>query len=75
MARLRADAYFVRKPANFLVMRELPYVDSQRRVRTGTLASNLDFAGDRTRKPETHVIQWEGDFPCSALGTPLPGIS
>ena len=37
--------------------------------------SNLDLAGDRTRKPETHVIHWDGDFPCSAVGAPLPGIS
>lgn len=75
LARLRAEGYFVRIQGNLLVMREVPYVDSQCRVRTGTLVSNLDLAGDRTRKPETHVIHWDGDFPCSAVGTPLPGIS
>ncbi|MCP2024277.1 UNVERIFIED_ORG: hypothetical protein J2Y76_005192 [Pseudomonas reinekei] len=75
LARLRAEGYFVRIQGNLLVMHEVPYVDSQCRVRTGTLVCNLDLAGDRTRKPETHVIQWDGDFPCSAVGTPLPGIS
>jgi hypothetical protein len=75
LARLRSEGYFVRIQGSLLVMREVPYVDAQRRVRTGTLVSNLDLAGDQTRKPETHVIHWDGDFPCNADGTPLPGIS
>ncbi len=75
LARLRADGYFVRIEGSFLVMREVPYVDAQRRVRTGTLVSSLELAGDRTRRPETHVIHWDGDFPCNADGTPLPAIS
>ena len=75
LARLRTEGYFVRIQGNLLVMREVPYVDAQRRVRTGTLLCSLDLAGDRTRKPETHVIQWDGDFPCNADGTPLPGIA
>ena len=75
LARLRADGYFVRIEGSFLVMREVPYVNAQRHVRTGTLVSALDLAGDRTRRPETHVIHWDGDFPCNADGTPLPAIS
>lgn len=57
------------------MMREVPYVDARCRVRTGTLVSPLDLAGDQTRKPEIHVVHWDGDFPCNADGTPLPGIS
>ncbi|WP_407792378.1 ThiF family adenylyltransferase [Pigmentiphaga litoralis] len=75
LARLRSEGYFVRIEGNLLVMREVPYVDDQRRVRTGTLVSGLDLAGDQTRRPETHVIHWDGDFPCNADGTPLPAIS
>lgn len=75
LARLRSEGYFMRIQGNLLVMREVPYVDAQRRVRTGALVSSLDLAGDRTRKPETHVIHWDGDFPCSAEGVPLQGIS
>ena len=75
LARLRSDGYFMRIQGSFLVMLEVPYVDAQRQVRFGTLVSNLDLAGDRTRKPETHVIHWDGDFPCNADGAPLQGIS
>lgn len=65
----------MRIQGSFLVMLEVPYVDAQRQVRFGTLVSTLDLAGDRTRKPETHVMNWDGDFPCNADGTPLQGIS
>lgn len=75
LARLRSEGYFMRIQGSFLVMLEVPYVDTQRQVRFGTLVSSLDLAGDRTRKPETHVMHWDGDFPCNADGTPLPGIS
>lgn len=75
LARLRSEGYFIRIQGNFLVMLEVPYVDAQRQVRFGTLVSTLDLAGDRTRKPETHVMNWDGDFPCNADGTPLQGIS
>lgn len=75
LSRLRSEGYFVRIEGNLLVMQEVPYVDAQRRVRTGTLVSALDLAGDQTRRPETHVIHWDGDFPCNADGTPLPAIS
>ncbi len=75
LARLRSDGYFMRIQGSLLVMLEVPYVDVQRQVRFGTLVSSLDLAGDRTRKPETHVMNWDGDFPCNADGTPLQGIS
>ncbi|MBB4129697.1 ThiF family adenylyltransferase [Xanthomonas sp. 3075] len=75
LARLRSDGYFVRIQGSLLVMLEVPYVDAQRQVRFGTLVTSLDLAGDRTRKPETHVMDWDGDFPCNADGTPLQGIS
>lgn len=75
LARLRSEGYFVRIQGNLLVMREVPYVDALRCVRTGTLVTTLDLAGDQTRKLETHVIHWDGDFPCNANGAPLQGIS
>lgn len=75
LAQLRSEGYFMRIQGSFLVMLEVPYVDAQRQVRFGTLVSTLDLAGDRTRKPETHVMNWDGDFPCNADGTPLQCIS
>jgi hypothetical protein len=33
------------------------------------------LAGDETRAPDTHVVHWDGDFPCRADGAPIQGIS
>lgn len=58
----------------FLVMREVPYVTAEREVWTGTLISSLDLADDVTQVPGTHVVHFDGVFPCTADGTPLPAI-
>ena len=54
--RLRDEGYFVQQQGGYLVMREVPYVDAHRQVRTGTLISSLTLAGDQTRTPDTHVV-------------------
>jgi len=75
LKRLRDEGYFVQVQGGFLVMREVPYIDGQKQVRMGTLISSLNLAGDETRRPDTHVIYFDGDFPCQADGTPIQGIS
>lgn len=75
LRRLRDEGYFVQIQGGFLVMREVPYVDSQKHVRLGTLVTSLDLAGDMTRKPESHVMHWDGEFPCRADGRPLKEIA
>lgn len=74
LKRLRADGYFVQIRGALLVMREVPYVTAERQVRTGTLISSLNMAGDVTQKPDTHQVWFDGDFPCNADGTQLKGI-
>ena len=56
-------------------MREVPYVDAQRQVRKGVLISSLALSGDVTRRPDTHVVHFDGDYPCRADGTPIREIS
>jgi hypothetical protein len=75
LKRLRDEGYFIQIKGGFLVMREVPYVDAKRVVRTATLISSLTLAGDVTRPPDTHVIYFDGDFPCGADGKPIAGIS
>jgi hypothetical protein len=75
LKRLRDEGYFVQQQGGYLVMREIPYVDAHREVRIGTLISSLTLAGDATRTPDTHVVHWNGDFPCQADGSNIQGIS
>ena len=75
LKRLRDEGYFVQIRGGFLIMRDVPYVDVQKEVRTGTLISSLNLAGDETRTPDTHVVYFDGDYPCSAEGIPIRSIS
>src|SRR5277367_5149107 len=75
LKHLRDDGYFVQISAGFLIMREVHYVDAQRKVRTGSLISSLTLAGDVTRAPDTHIVHFDGDYPSGADGTPIQQIS
>ncbi|MDB5575338.1 MAG: UBA/THIF-type binding fold protein [Bradyrhizobium sp.] len=75
LKRLRDEGYFVQVRGGFLVMRDVPYVDANKQVRLGTLISSLTMAGDETRAPDTHVIHFDGDYPCSAEGVPIAAIA
>lgn len=75
LQRLRDEGYCVLIQGGYLVMREVPYVTGAREVRMGTLISSLELADDVTQVPTTHVVHFDGEFPCAADGTPLPGIA
>ena len=74
LKRLRDEGYFVQVVGGLLVMREVPYVDAKH-VRMGTLISSLTMAGDQTRRPDTHVVHFDGEFPCGPDGTQIRQIS
>lgn len=75
LKRLREEGYFVQIVGGFLVMREVPYVDGRKQVRTGTLISSLTLAGDVARRPDTHVVHFDGDYPCNADGSRISEIA
>lgn len=74
LKRLRDEGYFVQIQGGFLVLREVPYVNAQREVKMGTLISALTMAGEVTRPPDTHVVFFDGEYPCNPDGTPLKAI-
>jgi len=75
LKRLRDEGYFVQVKGGVLVMRDVPYVDANKQIRFGTLISSLTLAGDQTRRPDTHVIHFDGDYPCRANGSRISGLS
>ena len=75
LKRLRDEGYFVQVRGGFLIMREVPYVNAQWQVKTGSLISSLALAGDVTQSPDTHVVFFTGDYPCGADGEQIRQIS
>lgn len=71
---LRDEGYVVEQRGGYLVMHQVPYVDAARQVKMGTLISTLALAGERTQPPDTHIMNFDGDYPCNADGTPISAI-
>ena len=74
LLRLKEDGYEIEILYGHLVVKNVPYVNSQRQVKRGILVSTLNLAGDVTQKPETHVIMFSGEHPCHANGSPITQI-
>ncbi|HCH2692549.1 TPA: ThiF family adenylyltransferase [Vibrio parahaemolyticus] len=74
LKRLRDEGYFIQVKNGFLIMRDVPYVNSNRHVCRWTIISSLSLAGDRTRIPDTHVVHFDGDMPCNAEGEALNAV-
>jgi len=75
LKHLLEDGYNVAIRNAELVISDVPYVNSERRIRYGTLVSTLDLAGDRTIQPESHQVQWFGEYPCNRDGTPMTSLA
>lgn len=75
LKRLREEGYAMCITGGRLVMREVPYVNARGQVKVGSITSSLCLSGDITQKPEPHTVDFEGEFPCNADGTPIQGIT
>ncbi len=72
LQRLRDEGFNIQiTDANFLVVKDVPYVKSDRTIGRGVLATNLDLAGDQTVRPQDHTAKFGGEYPCDRKGNPL----
>jgi len=74
LKRLRDEGYGIEIRAGYLLTKDVPYVDSHKQVKLGTLVSELTLAGDITAPPSTHVAFFVGDHPCNDDGSKLTKI-
>src|SRR5688572_2635366 len=76
LKKLRDEGYDieVRVKHGYLLLKNVPYVNSSKQIGRGTLVSALKLAGDVTDKPDTHVVFFAGDFPCHMNGSEILGL-
>lgn len=74
LKKLRDEGYDLEIKFNHLLTKSVPYVNSNKEIRYGTLVSALDIAGDITATPNTHLVYFIGDHPCNQDGTELTKI-
>lgn len=76
LSQLRAEGLDICvNKSNYLLIRDVPYVNTAKRIKRGIIASVLDLAGQTTVPPESHVVFFVGEPPCDEHGSVLPGVS
>lgn len=68
---LRDDGYDMEVRSSYLLIKNVPYVNSNKEVKLGVLVSELSMAGDVTTTPSTHVVMFAGDYPCHKDGSEI----
>jgi hypothetical protein len=66
--------YAVSVDSNYLVVRDIPYLDSNGGLRVGAIVSKLKFVDAVQVKPEDHQIFFCGTHPCQLDGTPIANL-
>ena len=74
LKKLRDEGFEVEIKAAYLLINSVPYLNSNKEIKLGTLVSELTLAGNKTTKPQSHVVHFIGDFPCDKNGTPIEPI-
>lgn len=74
LKRLRNDGYDIEVKDGYLLVKNIPYVNASKQVKSGTLVSALKLAGDVTDRPDTHVVFFAGDYPCHMNGSQILGL-
>ena len=55
----------------YLIVHDVPYIDSAGAVRKGKLVSVLVLSGEQTDRPNDHIAYFQGGYPHRADGGPL----
>ena len=74
LKKLRDEGYEVEIRSGYLLISHVPYLNSKQEIKFGTLVSELTIAGERTGKPNTHVIHFNGENPCEKSGEVISQI-
>lgn len=75
LERLRSEGYAVEIRHGYLLVHDIPYVDASKQVRRGVLVSTLNLVADATTTPDTHVLYFIGNHPCTKNGVPIAQIA
>lgn len=74
LQRLQDEGYDLEVRSNYLLVKNVPYLNSSKEVKLGILVSELSLAGDVTTTPSTHVAYFAGDHPCNKDGSEMVKI-
>jgi len=74
LKKLRDEGYDLEIRSGWLLVKDVPYVNSRKEIKRGILVAKLVLAGDETARPDDHVAYFAGDYPCREDGTEIGKI-
>lgn len=74
LKRLRDEGFEIEVYAGNLIVHHIPYVNSNREVKFGKLISPLSLNNNITIRPDNHVINFMGEYPCNKDGSVITAI-
>lgn len=74
IGRLLEKGYAVAFDSNCLVVRDIPYLDDQRRLQTGAIVAKLVFIDQERVTQEDHQIFFAGSLPHNLDGKPIANL-
>ena len=74
LKKLCDEGYDIEIRSGHLLVKSVPYVNSKKEIKTGTLVSTLNLANDVTVQPDTHAVFFQGEYPCDKDGARIARI-
>jgi len=74
LQRLREEGYDIEIRSNYLLVKQVPYVTTDKVVARGILVSELSTSGSTTAPNPYHVVWFVGSIPCDNHGRALDEI-
>ena len=74
LIQLWEEGYELSIKDGHLLIHQVPYVNSMKKIKYGSIVSTLNLSGNKTLKPETHVVYFQGEVPCKKSGQPISAI-
>ncbi len=73
--RLVEKGYAVAFDSNCMVIRDIPYLDTQKQLQFGVIVAKLVFIDKERVKQDNHQIYFAGSSPCDIQGVKIPNLA
>ena len=71
LKKLRDEGYDLEVRGSHLLIKDVPYLNSNKEIKRGILISELTLAGNVTTTPNNHVAYFLGEYPCNVDGSQI----
>lgn len=72
--RLVEKGYAVAFDSNYMIVRDIPYLDAERKLQIGAIVTKLVFIDENHVIQDDHQIFFAGSVPHNLDGTPIPNL-